>query len=69
MNEQFSTTVDLALLQASLSLFEHESTLTSPETGPVPVNAAVKVRLTIDDHAALTITPCTPKPVTIQGEA
>lgn len=58
MNEQFSTTVDLSDLQDALRGFEIDA-------GAVPV----KVRLTIDDHATLTITPCTPQPVTIQGGA
>lgn len=58
MNEQFSTTVDLSVLQRALATFEIDA-------GVVPV----KVRLTIDDHATLTIKPCTPEPVEIQGEA
>ena len=69
MNEQFSTTVDLDELQRALVLFELETTVTSPEGEKVSVQAPVKVQLTIDDHAALTITPCAPKPITIEGEA
>lgn len=58
MSEEFSTVVDLATLQNALSDFEIDA-------GVIPV----KVRLTVDDRSALTITPVTPAPVTIQGES
>jgi hypothetical protein len=58
VSEEFSTVVDLATLQRTLSGFEIDA-------GVIPV----KVRLTVDDRNALTIAPVTPTPVTIQGES